>query len=673
MADRYWIGDDGNTNDTAHWAASSGGAGGETVPTSSDNVFFDANSFSADSTVTVAANFECADIDCTGLDQAVLLSSSVYTFSCYGSFIGNANLTITFTGTAYFFFKSTGAETITMGGATFDINRLYFDGVGGSWTNQDAMDIGSASYFYLYNGTWDTNGYTIDCFIIYVLTGTKSLTLGSSTVNCGYGYYCITPIGLTFDCGTSSITTVRFFYGGGETYYNVALTYFSQGIYDENTFNNLTFTYWSRSDIKTLIRANQTINGVLTITGYNATDKRVIVASETLGTARTLTCNGSTAITNCDFRDITFAGSAIPNFSTGTGGDIETGDCGGNSGATFRTGEDRYYYQNTGNYHDAKWYSATGGGGVAVGMPLPQDTAVFDADSFNVVSTVLIDNRRIGTIDASAMTSASTLWFAAVSECYGSIILSNILNLNVSSNMFMYGRGNHSISLFGKTWTGYMQCYLGTYTFLTGGTFYGFVNNTATVDINDCDITSNKDGIFFDGGTTYLGNGTLTNTGNLAYFRANAGAIIHCENSTLKYDSAGTGVKTFVGNGKTFNNIWFSGSSNYITNITGGNTFNNIKIDAGCTVKFTAGTTTNFASLTAIGTSVAPITITSVTATTHTLNYTGTAPIECQYLNISYSTVSQVAKLYAGATSTNSGNNTNWIFGNFLRPVINMM
>lgn len=42
MADRYWIsGSQSNWNNTANWAASSGGGGGETVPGASDNVYFD--------------------------------------------------------------------------------------------------------------------------------------------------------------------------------------------------------------------------------------------------------------------------------------------------------------------------------------------------------------------------------------------------------------------------------------------------------------------------------------------------------------------------------------------------------------------------------------------------------------------------------------------------------
>ncbi len=41
MADRFWVGGTGNINDTARWAATSGGAGGQSVPTAADNAFFD--------------------------------------------------------------------------------------------------------------------------------------------------------------------------------------------------------------------------------------------------------------------------------------------------------------------------------------------------------------------------------------------------------------------------------------------------------------------------------------------------------------------------------------------------------------------------------------------------------------------------------------------------------
>src|SRR3989344_727883 len=52
MANRFWVLGTGNTSDTAHWSATTGGAGGQTVPVAGDTVTFDSNSGTA-ATVTI--------------------------------------------------------------------------------------------------------------------------------------------------------------------------------------------------------------------------------------------------------------------------------------------------------------------------------------------------------------------------------------------------------------------------------------------------------------------------------------------------------------------------------------------------------------------------------------------------------------------------------------------
>lgn len=42
---RYWVGNTGYWNDTAHWSLTSGGTGGAPVPTANNDVYFDSNSF----------------------------------------------------------------------------------------------------------------------------------------------------------------------------------------------------------------------------------------------------------------------------------------------------------------------------------------------------------------------------------------------------------------------------------------------------------------------------------------------------------------------------------------------------------------------------------------------------------------------------------------------------
>jgi len=44
MANRYWVGGSGSWFDTSHWSSTSGGAGGASIPTSSDDVFVNASS-----------------------------------------------------------------------------------------------------------------------------------------------------------------------------------------------------------------------------------------------------------------------------------------------------------------------------------------------------------------------------------------------------------------------------------------------------------------------------------------------------------------------------------------------------------------------------------------------------------------------------------------------------
>lgn len=57
MANRYWVGDTGDWNQTAHWSTTSGGAGGAAVPTAFDVALIDTNSFSADNQViTIPVN-----------------------------------------------------------------------------------------------------------------------------------------------------------------------------------------------------------------------------------------------------------------------------------------------------------------------------------------------------------------------------------------------------------------------------------------------------------------------------------------------------------------------------------------------------------------------------------------------------------------------------------------
>ena len=180
MADRYWVGGTAAWDATAgsKWATSSGGAGGATVPTSADNVFFTAASGSGVCTLQTAAG-NCANIDFTGYTGTFTMNQSL---NVYGSFKMVPGTTWNFAGNGITF-----AATTTNGGVGHSIDwggksvggGATFNGVGGKWVLASALSIGT---FATTNGTLDTANYNISCTGWSTATGTITLTLGSSAI-----------------------------------------------------------------------------------------------------------------------------------------------------------------------------------------------------------------------------------------------------------------------------------------------------------------------------------------------------------------------------------------------------------------------------------------------------------------------------------------------------------
>ncbi|TIL34312.1 hypothetical protein [Mesorhizobium sp.] len=139
MASRFWVGGTGtwDASDTTHWAATSGGAGGASVPGSGDAVTF--NGLSGGGTVTVSTTVTVQSITCgafTGtLDFSVNnnnVTTGVFDGSGSGARtikLGNGTWTITNGGSSGF----TLWNMATVTNLTFDAGQstLDFTGVGG--------------------------------------------------------------------------------------------------------------------------------------------------------------------------------------------------------------------------------------------------------------------------------------------------------------------------------------------------------------------------------------------------------------------------------------------------------------------------------------------------------------------------------------------------------------
>lgn len=159
MADRYWVGGTANWDATAllKWSSTSGGLGGETVPTAADDVYIDSGSGVV--TVTAAATNACRSLSFTsesGDFAGTFAGSSA--LSVAGSLTLSASMTVTYTGVISF--TATNAQTITSNGVALNSN-LTFNGVGGAWQLQDNLTTGTTRTFTLTNGEIDLNNLTL--------------------------------------------------------------------------------------------------------------------------------------------------------------------------------------------------------------------------------------------------------------------------------------------------------------------------------------------------------------------------------------------------------------------------------------------------------------------------------------------------------------------------------
>ena len=139
MADRYWVGGTASWDGTAgtKWAATSGGPGGESAPTSADDVFFNASSTG---TVTIAAgNTGAKSITCTGFTGTL---TGVASITVSGNITLVTGMTYSHTGTV----TINATSTLTTAGKTF--SSLVVEGSGITVTLGGALNTSTRTVLY---------------------------------------------------------------------------------------------------------------------------------------------------------------------------------------------------------------------------------------------------------------------------------------------------------------------------------------------------------------------------------------------------------------------------------------------------------------------------------------------------------------------------------------------
>lgn len=524
MADRYWVGGTATWDGTAgtKWATTSGGAGGAAVPTSSDDVYFDAASGAVTVTTSGTTTDVCKNLNFTGF-TGTFSHTNATTVGIYGSLTLGSGMTYTVANaltSVLDFLASTTGHTLTFNGKTTGFPR--FGGksgvTGGGWTMQDDWPSRSGGIQHT-GGHLNTNGYSI------TITGSggnfsstgsavRELTFGASShVFGGNQAINFTGSNLTFNAGTSliSCSTCSTFNGLGLTFYDVTITLITlTTMTGANTFHNLTRTNTSsNSSAGFSLGSDIVVTGTLTMTGFSATARQILM-SNTPGTPRTITAAAVTA-SRLDFCDITAAGAADWDLSAITDG---SGDCGGNTGITFTTPATSYWVPSggtsTGSMSAVTRWANTSGGTAGTGRsPLPQDTAIFDANSIDAGSrTITQDKPRLGNTDFSTCTNNPI--FAKSQDCavYGDLILHSGMTQSASSAIYTFaGRGENTLAS-ADTWTGTTIFNSGDGTYrlgadfttnrtvapsFTSGFFYGngysFAATAAGITITDANVS----------------------------------------------------------------------------------------------------------------------------------------------------------------------------------------
>lgn len=664
MANRYWVGGTGNWDGTAgtKWSTTSGGAGGAAVPTSADDVFFDAASGA--NTVTISTgNTGAKSITCTGF-TGTLAGTAAITVS--GSVTLVAGMTMTYSGAL----TLNATATLTSAGKT--LGSLVVDGVGITVTLGDALLLSST--ITITRGTFTTANFNLTSTgLSSSNANTRTITLGSSTVTLtgSAPWSTQTTTNLTFNANTSQITmtaTPAAFSGGGLTFYNVTNNANSSSattISGANTFNNLTISATSASIKPLELSANQTVNGTLTVSGA-AANTRIFVRSDGIGITRTITA-AAVAATDTDFRDITIAGAAAPISPT------RAGDCKGNSGITFPAAKTVYWNLGGGavNWDANGWATGSGGSPAVNNFPLAQDTAVFDNTGTMPTTLQLNASWNVGTLDSSARTSAATLSFLSAFDgtFYGNLSFGTGITVSgVSGSVTVFaGRTTQTITSNGKSisFTIQIRSASGTVRLIDDLT-YTSANNfdlfDGTLDLNGKTLSvssavviqSGTKNITFNGGTIVLSNsGTAWNNAQPTGFTTTAGT------GTGKISLTSASAKTFAGNGSTYNCTLSNDGAGALT-ISGSNTFTTLaNAVQPTTFTFTSGTTQTVTNFSVSGTAGNLVTIGATTTSAATLSK-ASGTVNASYLSISYSTATGGATWNA-ANSVDGGNNTGWI------------
>ena len=711
MASRYWVGGTAAWDATAgtKWALTSGGAGGQPAPTSTDDVFFDANSGA--NTVSIPSSVNCQNLNCTGFTGTLAWTTASSTINTYGSvtFSTGMSTTVAAAQSAIQFFGTTAATVTTNGKTQPSWSFLSAN----TWTVNDNVTFASGCRLAVVGGS------STSCKVIGLAGSLRQLTFsGSFSAHCislGYG---ATSSGYieNFAVVANSVSSTSYNIVNAADSVNRQIKSCSVSVQGTDgltqalisctsvcTFTAISYTATgSTSRPCSLVNAGGSNATVGTFTVAPTSGDFAFLADVACTTSITLTgSNRSTgrvmwveayaknpvsgtptiSLTNASFMNLN------PTGTTWSGTSLE--DLGLNSNITFTTATTRTASA-SGNWNaEATWGSNP--------MPLAQDTVAINASvsvtgsrsfgygitqgaacsAFSMgagstfTGTLHWYGRSAKTIPSSVTVSSADFYFPDVlANTNGSYTLSvgsNVKSLNFG--LFPSSRGTTSITSSVLTVT--VTPDTGTRNLGMVGVYDSPTRVQVSLPASSCTVGRLSCGVW--SGQTYASSISCSGTVTINGTDATYDQIIYSANSQSSVSLSsvvlsGNGTKTLWNDGGlSMSSLSVTGTGNLTFTGNTGVTLGSVSrtsTDAE-TWTFAAGKTYTASAWTAKGQSGALLTLASSSTSAFTLAYSGTGYIGIDYMSISYSAASPANTWFAGANSTNGGNNTGWTFSTY--------
>jgi gliding motility-associated-like protein len=426
----YWIGGSGNWSDTLHWLSENGG-----LPTIYDNVYFNANSFSAPGQIlTVDMQANCHNMDWSGANFTPEFAGNS-DLNVAGSLYLNPQMDISYQGQIYFSATGEGHEIRTAGKELH--SDLIFIGTA-TWNLLEPLNIG-VHEIQFNRGNLNLAGHALRCGDFYSETSYDRSLLASNAqiiLSKSNSHWKVNDQ-LTLDVDNSAIIfefagplSENVFSGGGLSYSKVEFSN-NGSIEGDNSFRKLVFapscTYRLSSG------STQTIVDQIKARGCSGL---IRIEASGASTAAIAKYNGPIHMAFVVLRGIHASMGA--GFQCNAFYSIDDGN---NQNINILSESRTLTWMNgTGFWSDTLHWSSSVGGEESDCLPLPVDNVVFNELSFNGQDTVKVDQNILALNSFSWLSSDPAVWQSTSPDqqlvLHGSLYLHEAMTNAFSGSLF---------------------------------------------------------------------------------------------------------------------------------------------------------------------------------------------------------------------------------------------